>query len=92
MLRLMQIQNFDGSWSDGNALQTCCGAALPPGPGEIEPVRFLTAFAIAAFLVKAPADAAKWELVVEKGFMFLEHGDAVRNWKAVIDEFKVKYY
>jgi hypothetical protein len=92
MLRLMQIQNFDGSWSDGNTLQTCCGAALPPGPGEIEPVRFLTAFAIAAFLVKAPTDAAKWELVVEKGFIFLERGDAARNWKAVIDEFKAKYY
>jgi hypothetical protein len=92
MLRLMQIQNFDGSWNDGNAIQTCCGAPLPPGPGAMEPLQFLTAFAIAAFLVKSPADAAKWELVVEKGFMFLERADPTRNWKAVIEEFKAKYY
>ncbi|OHT02213.1 hypothetical protein TRFO_30784 [Tritrichomonas foetus] len=93
MLRLMQLQTADGSFKDQNAMNICCGAEIPENyPFDIPLVQFLTAFAIAAFMKKAPADKEKWELVTEKGFIFLESQNPEIQWKNIINEIISVYF
>jgi hypothetical protein len=89
---LLQAQNCDGSWSDGSVISVVAGGTIPESPGEMPPLLFLTAFAIAAMRARANADQQKWELVEEKGMDFLERANPGTNWTAIINEFVTKYF
>jgi hypothetical protein len=92
LLKLIQAQSFDGYWKDGDTIQLYAGAVLPATSDGLPEVEFLTAFAVAALMVRGRSDAAKWELVAQKGIDFLNSVDPNLVWADRIEQMKQKFF
>ncbi|EAY17117.1 hypothetical protein TVAG_303360 [Trichomonas vaginalis G3] len=87
LLKLLQIQNADGSWSDKNKLKICCGFDIPETPTiDVPNEVFLTIFVICCLHLRGMKDVQLWELAVKKSFLFLQKFDANRNWEEDIEK------
>ena len=88
LLRLLQLQNADGSWSEENSMRICCGFNIPPESQQalsLNRTQFLTVFAISCLRSKAKNDEEKWILAVENGIHFLTSQNPSLNWDEVIN-------
>jgi hypothetical protein len=79
LLRLLQMQSPDGSWSPENDISSCCGFALPQCPPDRDPLSFATVFALACLRIKAP-DNENWQLIHEKAIKFLADRSPDTDW------------
>lgn len=84
LLKLLQLQNADGSWSDDAKLKICCGYEVPQNDTGLEKSVFLTLFVIACLRNKGINDRHLWELAAEKAFSFLAKVDAEKDWEEEI--------
>jgi hypothetical protein len=85
LLRILQLQDVDGSWVNEKSLTSCCGFAIPAQSAGLDRRLFLTAFIIGCLRLKAKDDEDKWELVVEKAITFLRRERADFNWDEQIE-------
>ena len=89
LLRLLQLQNADGSWSEENSMRICCGFNIPSESEQIVPlkrVEFITVFAISCLRAKAINDEEKWILVVQNAIHFLKSQNSSCNWEEIIEK------
>ena len=87
LLRLLQVQNADGSWTDEKAMKICCGFNIPQEtPSGFSRAQFITAFAIACLRAKAAKDEDSWELVANNAFVFLANENSSKNWEKIIED------
>lgn len=84
LLRLMQLQESDGSWVNENKMKSCCGFEIPLDNLSLTRVQFLTAFAIACFHIRGEKEIEKWELVVEKALTYLQQSDESKDWNEIV--------
>jgi hypothetical protein len=84
LLRLLQAQMPDGSWGE-KGLDICCGFPVPQDSLGLNRVAFLTAFVITCLRVRAPEEEDKWELVQEKGIMFLRTNWGQVDWDSIFE-------
>ncbi|OHT09082.1 hypothetical protein TRFO_04661 [Tritrichomonas foetus] len=84
LLRVLQLQNADGSWTNEKFLANSCGFSIPTESRGLKREQFMTAFIIACIRRKAPADEEKYELVIEKALTFLIESDPAIDWDTVI--------
>jgi hypothetical protein len=84
LLRVLQLQDPDGSWSDEKSLGSFCGFAIPADSQGLERVMFLTAFVIVCLRLKGKDEEDKWELVAEKGMTFLRESQPSIVWDDVL--------
>ena len=85
LLRVLQLQNADGSWTNEKGLVNSIGFPIPDESNSkgLKRELFMTAFVICCIRKKAPLDEEKWELVVEKGLTFLNNSDKSVDWDAI---------
>lgn len=88
LLRTLQLQNPNGSWTDEKSIATSCGFSIPSESKGFPRDQFLTCFVLACLRAKAQDDEEKYELIVEKAFTFLNNSDPSREWESVIEEIK----
>ena len=82
LLRLLQLQNADGSWTAERNIAVCCGFPIPEDSMGLDRKFFLTAFVLVCLRLKAKADEDKWELVAEKALTYLMCEDPGEDWDA----------
>ena len=82
LLRLLQLQNADGSWTVERNIAVCCGFPIPEDSMGLDRKFFLTAFVLVCLRLKAKADEDKWELVAEKALTYLMCEDPGEDWDA----------
>jgi hypothetical protein len=80
LLRLLEQQELDGSWREEARLKISCGCPIPEDSMGLDRVVFLTAFVIVCLRIGAPKSEEQWELVAEKGILFLRERDPGRDW------------
>lgn len=85
LLRVLQMQNANGSWSNEKGLVNSIGFPIPEETKEgLTREQFLTAFVISCIRKKAPKDEEKWELVIEKAITYLNESNSSINWDEVL--------
>lgn len=86
LLRVLQLQNADGSWTNEKGLVNSIGFPIPEPSNSkgLKREQFMTAFVICCIRRKAPKDEEKWELVVEKGLTFLNNSDPNADWESIL--------
>ena len=85
LLRVLQLQNEDGSWTNEKFLANSCGFPIPSDSKGLTREQFVTAFIIACIKKKAPNDEEKYELIIEKGFTFLMRSNSDIDWSDMVD-------
>lgn len=80
LLRLIQLQNPDGSWTAERNLAVCCGFAIPEESMGLPRELFLTAFVLVCLNLKAKDSEDSWELVAEKGLLYLMDKMPGEDW------------
>ncbi|KAH0795868.1 VWA domain-containing protein [Histomonas meleagridis] len=85
LLRVMQLQNANGSWTNERNLQASCGYPIPSDSKGLKREHFVTAFIIACVRTRAPDDEDKWELVIEKALCYLINEDPQTDWDSIIE-------
>ena len=90
LLRLLQLQDEDGSWFDRNKMINCVGAEIPTDYDKsLDERSFLTCFSLASLMIKGKNDKEKWEILAEKAMLYLESIDKNRNWKEYIQSLEI---
>lgn len=91
LLRVMQLQNYDGSWSNERNLASSCGYQIPKESSGVDRIPFLTAFVIACIRKRAPNEYDKWGLVVEKALLYLTEKYPNTDWDKIIEDINRTY-
>ena len=92
MLRLLQLQEEDGSWRKRESMEKCVGTEIPDEYEDLTETQLLTSIAIEALIVKGSAEKEKWEILSEKAMLFLEKEDDKKDWGAVINSMKKLFH
>jgi hypothetical protein len=90
LLRLLEQQEVDGSWREEARLAVSCGFPIPADSMGLDRAVFLTAFVIVCIRLGAPTAEDQWELVVEKGILFLRKRDPAKDWDATFDAIQAR--
>jgi hypothetical protein len=86
LLSLLELQEVDGSWQQEARLKISCGFEIPDDSLGLDRVEFVTAFVIVCLRLGAPASEDQWELIAEKGILYLRRKDPSRNWDEIFAE------
>ena len=92
MLRLLQLQEEDGSWRKRESMEKCVGTEIPDEYEDLTETQLLTSLAVEALIVKGSAEKEKWEILSEKAMLFLEKDDQRKEWGTVINSMRKLFH